>query len=103
MRSPSSSLETLWRGRVAAWRATGLPAVRFAPSQGYSTSTLLRWAHRLKDRPQPRGAEGPAFVPVVRASAPELLVEVGGARVRVTHGFDPELLASVVRAIGGAT
>ena len=104
MRHPKLTLEALWRTRVAAWRASGLPAVRFAPSQGYSTSSLLRWAHRLTARSSPRPSEGPAFVPVVRAGASgsqELLVEVGVARVRVRPGFDPVLLASVVRAIGG--
>nr|WP_275938629.1 hypothetical protein [Sorangium cellulosum] len=35
------------------------------------------------------------------SSAPELVVEVGGARVRVAAGFDPALLADVVRALGG--
>jgi hypothetical protein len=37
------------------------------------------------------------------APARELVVEVAGARVRVTQGFDPVLLAAVVRAIGGAS
>ncbi|WP_437777250.1 hypothetical protein [Sorangium sp. So ce1097] len=35
------------------------------------------------------------------SSASELVVEVGGARVRVAAGFDPALLADVVRALGG--
>ncbi len=47
------------------------------------------------------------IVPVIgRASSSEargdVVVEVGGARVRVTSGFDGELLAQVVRALGGA-
>ncbi len=46
-------------------------------------------------------------VPVIaRASRPEtqgdVVVEVGGARIRVTPGFDGALLAQVVRALGVA-
>lgn len=46
------------------------------------------------------------IVPVVaRASSAEahgeLVVEVGGARVRVTTGFDGALLVQVVRTLGG--
>ncbi len=43
---------------------------------------------------------------IARASRPEtqgdVVVEVGGVRVRVTRGFDGVLLAQVVRALGGA-
>ncbi len=46
------------------------------------------------------------MVPVVTrpsslVAAPEVVIEVGAAPVRVTSGFDAALLGEVVRALGG--
>jgi hypothetical protein len=41
-------------------------------------------------------------VPRPALDVAELLVEVGAARVRVSRGFDRELLAVVVAALSGA-
>ncbi len=90
-----------WVERVRAWRASGEEASAFAAGKGFEASTLRWWASRL-------GREEPVrLVPVVaRASSSEVrgdvVVEVGGARVRVTSGFSRELLVQVVRALGGA-
>ncbi len=90
-----------WAERVGAWRASGQGASAFSAGKGYEASTLRWWASRL-------GREEPLrIVPVIaRASRPEtqgdVVVEVGGVRVRVTRGFDGVLLAQVVRALGGA-
>jgi hypothetical protein len=88
-----------WAERVRAWRASGQDASAFASGKGYEASTLRWWSSRL-------GQEALRIVPVVgRASSLEargdVVVEVGGARVRVTSGFDGALLAQVVRALGG--
>ncbi len=90
-----------WAERVRAWRASGEEAGAFAAGKGYEASTLRWWASRLG------GEESLRIVPVVaRASSSEapggVVVEVGGARVQVTSGFDGTLLAQVVRALGGA-
>lgn len=105
MRTRSPDLEARCRERVDAWRSSGLTAAQFAAQNGFSTAALTTWSSKLRHRPAPRPS-APAFVTVVRkAPAPvgELVVEVAGARVRVTQGFDPTLLAAVVRAIGGGS
>jgi hypothetical protein len=104
MRTRNPDLEARWRERVDAWRSSGLTAAQFAAQNGFSTSALTGWSSKLRHRPAPRPS-APAFVAVVHkdpAPARELVVEVAGARVRVTQGFAPALLAAVVRAIGGA-
>lgn len=103
-----------WRDRVREWRASGRTAAEFAEGKGYEASTLRWWSARLAR------AEGPRIVPlvarvavagagitgIVRRSTPasdvdgqELVVEVGGARLRVTRSFDDALLGRVVRAL----
>lgn len=89
-----------WAERVRAWRASGQEAGAFAAGKGFEASTLRWWASRL-------GRETPVrLVPVVLRPSVEargdIVLEVGVARVRVTKGFDGDLLAQVVRALGGA-
>ncbi len=102
MRNRNALIESRWRERVTLWRTSGLSATQFAAKYSLSKSSLARWASRLST---PASAS-PAFVPVVRAQAAvsrELVVEVGVARVRVAPNFDADLLAAVVRALGGET
>lgn len=107
--SPKSSLaspstEATWRGRVDAWRRSGLTVDAFCVGKPYAAGTLRAWSSRL------RRATATTFVELrPRASAPtppacnELVVEVGSARVRVPRGFDPSLLVAVVAALGEGT
>ena len=90
---------------LTAWRASGLSAVEFGRRNGVSARRLLRWASVV-------GSGGVverslSFVeltndggaPPARRDALEIVV--GGAVVRVAGGFDPALLAEVVRALRG--
>ncbi len=89
-----------WRERVGAWRASGLTADAFASGKAFSASTLRWWSSRLGRAPAVTFLE---LLPRPPSAAPELprdlVVEVGAARVRVAPGFDPSLLAAVVRAL----
>lgn len=95
----ATATEVQWQGIVRAWRESGKTAREFAKGQEYAASTLRYWSSRLERSQTPR------FVrlvpkPAVTAAVSGLVVEVGSARVRVASGFDPLLLAQVVRALG---
>lgn len=96
----SKGTKAKWAERVRAWRASGETAAAFAERHGFSESTLHGWSSRLSRGEAPQFLRLVAKGPEPRAS-PELVVEVGGARVRVREGFDRGLLAEVVRALGG--
>lgn len=92
----------MWRSRLLAWQRSGQTAEAFCADKPYAASTLRWWSSRLRHAP------GPAFIElrpraevVPTAPVAEIVVEVGTARVRVSPGFDPALLAAVVTAIGG--
>ena len=92
--------EDRWAKRVTAWRASGETTDVFAQGKGFEGSTLRWWSSRLGR------AEQPAFLRLVpKACAVQVdagvVVEVGHARVRVKAGFDANLLAQVVAALGG--
>jgi hypothetical protein len=97
--STALTTESIWRDRVRQWRESGETADPFAKGQGFAASTLRYGSRRLG------GTEQAHFVRLVpRAPAlapgPDLVIEVGGARIRVASGFDATLLIEVVRVLG---
>ena len=108
-----------WAARVEAWRESGQTAAEFAADKPYKGSTLVWRAWQLrraggggaKRRATARGVEGRtstriALAEVVRRSPDDgasarVTVEVVGARVLVTRGFDAVLLREVVQALRG--
>ena len=105
----SPSTEAIWAERVRAWRSSGKTASTFAEEEGLTLSALRYWAARLVRKPAApamvrlvaKSTVPVAVVPVSEAKT-ELVVEVGDAQVRVAREFDPELLRTVVRALGSA-
>jgi transposase len=110
-----------WADRVRAWRESGLSAEAFAEGKDYAASGL-RWAasrlreeaakqapgrhRRMTGRPAAAKASGaPRFLPVRVRRSPaieaDVVIEVGGARIRVSRGADLALVGDVVRALEG--
>lgn len=108
-----------WAARVEAWRKSGQTAAEFAADKPYKGSTLVwrAWQLRRDQRRGPKRRDGAglasrqastriALAEVVRRAPEEGLtacvtVEVVGARVSVTRGFDAVLLREVVQALRG--
>ena len=94
------STRSEWAVRVRKWRSSGLTAREFATREGVNARTLAWWSSQLR-----RERVAPAFVDVtalVTAPTPpsslELLVR-DAVRIRVSTGFDAELLRAVVAAL----
>ena len=102
-----------WLERVGQWEESGQTAEEFAIGQPFKASTLKWRAAQLR-----RAAEGGVrygkgrmgngsirlarVVTRARAGAPGggVVVEVSGARISLSRGFDAELLSEVMRALG---
>ncbi len=104
-----------WLERVRQWKESGQTAEAFAVGQPFKASTLKWRAAELR-----RAAEGgerygkghavkgsirlARVVSRARDRAPThgggVVVEVSGARISLSRGFDAELLTDVVRALG---
>lgn len=98
MLAPMADAKT-WAKRVAEWRASGESAGSFAAGRGFAPSTLRWWASRFA-----RDAGGLVRVvtaaPVVaRSRETAIEIEIAGARVLVTAGFDRAALADVVAVL----
>jgi hypothetical protein len=95
-----------WAALVREWRESGLAAEAFAEGKDFGASTLRSAESQLKrERAAGKVEVAPRFLPVRVAAqpavGPELVVEVGGARIRVGRGSDLALVGDVVRVLQG--
>jgi hypothetical protein len=95
---------------VAALRASGETPEGFARRHGVQEVRVQRWLARVGSKPRPPATVQPVVFAPVRVTAEQatssghgLEVVVGGAVVRVTRGFDGELLRRVVATLGDAS
>jgi hypothetical protein len=97
----------VWEGLVTDHAASGQSVEAFCRSRRVSASALRYWIAKRKMAESPLRfvsavKVGHAAVGSLAEKATGVLVEVGGATIRVEPGFDRGLLLEVVRAIGGA-
>jgi transposase len=91
-----------WAARVRRWQSSGLTANEFGRREGLNATTLRWWSSALHRNSR----LGSRFVDVTTVLAPastaagvlEVVVRES-VRVRVTAGFDAELLRAVVSAL----
>lgn len=90
---------------LAEWRRSGVTLTEFARREGLSRNRLAWWRARLGVERAPRfhrieliHAPTTAGVGGSSGEAIEILVG-GGRRVAVRRGFDPDLLAEVLRVL----
>jgi transposase len=98
-----------WVERIREWKGSGKTAEEFTAGQPYKASTL-KWKAAQLRRSGERVSAGP--IPMARVvsrgrvevarGASGVVVEVSGARISLSRGFDAELLSEVVRALGAA-
>ena len=87
---------------LEALQESGEPVKEVARRLGIGASTAYLWQQRANgssppSKPVPKAK--PTFAQVVPASRPAVLVQVGGATMRVEAGFDAALLGEVVAAL----
>jgi hypothetical protein len=98
---------------VAEWKASGLSSPAYCAGKEFTAGGLRHWAHRLAHGEQRRPRVRVARVVRVRREErearspagdrpPEVVVEIGAARIAVRPGFDREALAAVVEVLAAA-
>lgn len=94
-----------WISRITDYRASGERAAAWCERNRVSPRQLYYWMAKLKKAGQqtpPTGDLQWVALSVEEATpveAPPILVRVGSATVEVRAGFEPTLLADVVRAL----
>jgi len=106
------AIATMWRGRMAACEASGLPVTEYCRQNGVQKSGYYYWKRRLARRDNNVAVLVPANTPtadwlclepnapVVVCRQQTLTIKVCGAQIEVGADFNPALLRSVVQALG---
>ena len=109
-----------WAERIREWKESGLSVEDFTAGKDYEPSSL-RWAvSQLRDGATPgpasvakvprrtraaaKSVTAPTFLPLhvtQFAGGLDVVVEVGGARIRVGRGADLALVGDLVRTLQG--
>ncbi len=106
-----SDNKTMWRSRVAEWRASGKTAEMFAADHGFSVSALRSWSSRL-GREEKRSTTPvirlarvvrPPAIPDLGPRRGTIVIELLGvqARVFIEGSVDRQALAIVLDVVRG--
>src|SRR4051812_48172102 len=99
-----TTTQAKWAARVSAWRSSGQTAPAFCAGKGFSPGGLRYWSSRLSRGEivrEVRMARVVRAVPAPEPATSPIVVEVGGARVVVQRGFDPDALRAVFAVLSG--
>src|SRR5438128_2060879 len=90
-----------WAGLIRQWRRSGLTMLAWCGEQDVSYIQFCKWRRRLEAE---REAAPLTLIPVVSTPTRRALVVrlPGAVGIEVESGFDPALLAAVVRALSEA-
>jgi transposase-like protein len=96
----------LWIARISDYRASGERVAQWCERHQVTQHQLYYWMRKLRDtgEQQPASTTGPKWVslPVESCANEEtapIRITVGTIAVEVRPGFDPAVLASVVRTL----
>ncbi|EJL38656.1 hypothetical protein PMI08_05382, partial [Brevibacillus sp. CF112] len=100
-----AELREVWSTRINDYRASGERVATWCERHQVTPRQLWYWMRKLKGEDEPKQATNkPQWVPLqVKEStsdtASPLLVKVGSASIEIRSGFDPSLLADVVKVL----
>jgi transposase-like protein len=99
----------MWEQHVADYRSSGKSAKAWCEARQVKIHTLRYWISRFNSESKTNlqsKTEAPTQWIQIEACKPEqkiaetaVVITIGSASIKVTPGFDPELLKEVVRAL----
>jgi hypothetical protein len=99
-----SDLRNEWEHRMADFESSGQSASKWCTANDVNIHQFWYWKKRLKLTQTPVTESATKWLPLemddsIEQSKNKLIVRVGQAAVEVNTGFDPNLLADVVKAL----
>lgn len=98
-------LRNVWRAQVAEFHASGQSVAAWCRAHDVKEHQLRYWLRRVDAQPHSSGRPMTSWLAVEVQGERQLSpavgvrIHVGAAAIEVRPGFDPELLADVVRAL----
>lgn len=98
-----SDLRNEWEQRIANFTSSGQSASKWCEANEISIHQFWYWKKRLKTT-QNTFSDSSKWLAFemddsIENSKPKLVVKIGQASLEIEHGFDPKLLADVVRTL----
>lgn len=96
-------LRKKWEQRISAYKASGLTQAKWCETNEISIHQFKYWLRKIKDYPM-IGNTNNQWVPVV-IEDPEpklnesIQIRIGVASIEVKSGFNPSLLAEVIKVL----
>jgi transposase len=106
MSKPVFSAREKWLGMIERQRAAGLGVAGFCRENGLATSSFFAWKRKLGRAGAAGGFIEAKVIDAPPASRSAGMIEVrlgNGRRVRVSRGFDRDVLVEVVAVLEGMT
>ncbi|WP_243293167.1 IS66 family insertion sequence element accessory protein TnpB [Bacillus sp. FJAT-47783] len=104
-KSPNSELRKEWERRIADYKASGQTQAKWCESNDISIHQFKYWLKKIKDHHNTVKANN-LWVPVVieepktkQEVCESLQIKVGSVSIEVTPGFNPSLLAEVIKVL----
>ena len=98
--------QELWATRIAEYQASGQSVKEWCAShEGVSPRQLWYWLQKYKNQKEAFSNKSNQWLPIEISEQSSgvhgnsLLIRIGQAGIEVRPGFDPELLAQVIRVL----
>lgn len=94
----------VWRQRLDDLAQSGLSVREWCQARGISKSQYTYWRRRIAEAEAaaPERATWLSIPAAASTASSSLTLRIAGAQIDLQPGFDPDLLRSVVAALGGA-
>lgn len=100
---PKTELRKEWERRIAVFRASGQTQAKWCAANDLKIHQFKYWLKRIEDSKSTQIPHAKWASVTIEEAAPEvnepLHVKVGHASIEVKPGFNPTLLADVVRTL----
>lgn len=95
-----------WRAIIAACKSSGKPQAQWCKENGVNYNTLKHWLQIEKKNPGKVPAPTQQWLKVEIKEEPQgskpLVLQIGLVHITVEPGFDPNLLADVIKTLSAA-
>ncbi len=91
--------QELWTERIEAFLASGLSQRAWCEQQGMRPNQLSYWLRKLRTEARPSGKGRWVSLNNIAPSNSGVSLRIGNAVLEIERGFDPEVLADVLRSL----
>jgi hypothetical protein len=102
-KNPNPELRKKWEQRISAYKASGLTQAKWCEANDISIHQFKYWLKKIKDHQIIRKTNNHWVPVIIEDPKPEagesIQIKVGASSIEVKPGFNPSLLAEVIKVL----